>query len=431
MNEPRNLLETAAFAYPEEKVRRDYLLATYYMEASADTNVLAQATAIAIGQTVGTWVPVPGVTAEMLAHSLAQVVALYDVPPIELNDELPSGKRSFIIQLAFPEVNFGAQFPMMLTTLLGNDVSTSAPLKLLDIQLSPTLAQGFGGPRFGIKGIRERLGVPQRPLLLNVIKPSTGFPAEQGVAFFEESARGGSDVIKDDELLANPSFNQLALRVRLYHQAALRIYEETGHRTLYCANITDSPERVMDNARRAVELGADMVMVNAIASGFGTVQAVARAAEITIPILTHYATASTLTNNPRYGIASPLLLGKFQRLAGADAASISSPYSAYPQLREKYLRIGQFLRLPLYDLKPTLPVPGGGIHCGTAVKIVSDLGYDVMLAVGGAIQGHPDGAAAGARAVRQAFDAIMEGIPLAEKARTSSELKKSIECWGD
>jgi 2,3-diketo-5-methylthiopentyl-1-phosphate enolase len=237
------------------------------------------------------------------------------------------------------------------------------------------------------------------------------------------------DIIKDDELLGNPSFNPLRERVAAYRRAADQVYGETGHRAVYCANITDRPDRIVENARRAQELGAGLVMLNAISVGLGMVQALAEDAQFTLPILTHYAGAGALTESPCSGISSPLLLGKLCRLAGADAGMFSSIYSSYPLLRDKYLRTAQMQRMPLYHLKPTLPVVGGGIHPATAARIVEDMGFDVMLAVGGAIQGHPDGTDAGARAMRQAIEAVTSGVPLAEKARECPELRKALEVW--
>lgn len=423
-------LREYAFAYPESVTPDHYLLATYYMDTSREDDILEKASTLAIGQTIGTWTAVPGITAEMLTHHMGRVVSIFDAPPVELKGDLPAERRAFILQIAFPEANFGPQLPMLLTTLLGNDVSTSAQVKLLDFQISPELAAGFGGPRFGIEGIRKLTGVARRPLILNVLKPCTGFPPEAGVKWFEESARGGSDVIKDDELLSNPSFNNLSARIKLYHQAALRVYEETGHRTLYCANITGRADQMIENARRAVELGADMLMINAITAGLGVLQTIAQMPEIEAPIFTHFAGVATMTEAPRSGLSSPLLLGKILRLAGADAASYSSIYSVYPLLKEKFIRTAQYMRLPLYNLKPTLPVPGGGIHPASAVSIIEDLGLDIMLTVGGAIQGHPGGSTAGAKAMLAALEAVAEGVPLHEKARQVAELQTAIDLWG-
>jgi len=422
-------MDDLIFAYAEELVGKEYVIATYYLEAVPEVDIVVKAASFAVGQSVGTWTPVPGVTREMLEQHVGRIVAIYDVPPVELEPDLPPDKRSFYLQIAFPEANFGSQFPMLFTTLLGNDVSTAAQLKLVDLQLSPSFVAGFGGPKFGIAGLREHLGVPERPLLLNMIKPCTGFGPEAGAAFFAESARGGVDVIKDDELLGNTSFSAMLDRVSAYCRAAEQVYEEVGHRAVYCPNITDRPERVVENARRAQELGAGMVMVNAVAAGLGVVQAVAEDRDVTIPVLSHYAGTGSLAENPRAGIASPLLLGKLCRLAGADVAMFGSVYSTYPLLREKYLRTAHFQTMPLYDLKPTMPSVGGGIHPGTAVRIIEDIGFDVMLAVGGAIQGHPDGPAAGGRAMRQAIDAAVAGISLSDYARQHPELKTALDLW--
>lgn len=421
---------STTFAYPEDLAGKGYVIATYYLEADPDVDIVAKAASFAVGQSVGTWLPVPGITREMQERHTGRVVAIYDVPPLELApDPPPAGRRSFFVQIAFPEVNFGSQIPMLLTTLLGNDVSTATQLKLVDLALSPSFVAGFGGPRFGIEGLRAALGIPRRPILLNMIKPCTGFGPEVGARFFAESARGGVDIIKDDELLGNTTFSPMLERVRAYTAAAEQVYEETGHRAVYCPNITDRPERILENARRAQELGAGMAMINGVAAGLGMVQAVAEDVSVTIPILSHYAGTGTLTENPRAGISSPLLLGKLTRLAGADAGALGSVYSSYPLLRDKYLRIVHNQTMPLYDLKPTLPCVGGGIHPGNTPRIVEDVGLDVMLGVGGAIQGHPGGAASGGRAMRQAIDASVEGVPLAEKAREHPELQAALDLW--
>jgi 2,3-diketo-5-methylthiopentyl-1-phosphate enolase len=418
-----------AFAYAEDLQDKGFVIASYFVELPARTDFIAKAASFAVGQSVGTWTEVPGITREMLEHHMARIVAVYDFPPIELTTQLPEGQRAAIVQIAFPEANFGPQFPMLFTTLLGNDVSTATQLKLIDLQLSASFAAGFTGPKFGIAGLRRRLNLPQRPILLNMIKPCTGFSPQEGAGLFAESARGGVDIIKDDELLGNPAFNPLRERVAAYRRSADQVYAETGHRAIYCANITDRPDRILDNAHRAEELGAGMVMINAVSAGLGFVQALAEDTGFGLPILTHYAGAGALTESPSSGISSPLLLGKFCRLAGADASMFSSIYTNYPLLRDRYLRAAQLQRMPLYQLKPTLPVIGGGIHPGTAARIIDDLGADIMLGVGGAIQGHPDGTAAGGRAMRQAIDAVMERVPLAEKAKAHPELRKALEAW--
>ena len=55
---------------------------------------------------------------------------------------------------------------------------------------------------------------------------------------------------------------------------------------------------------------------------------------------------------------------------------------------------------------------------------------DLMYLGGGGIHGHPGGAAAGVRAIRQAWKAAAEGVSLEDKARIHPELAASLAKWG-
>jgi 2,3-diketo-5-methylthiopentyl-1-phosphate enolase len=95
------------FAYAEELFGQEYVIATYYLEAAPDVDMVAKAASFAVGQSVGTWTPVPGITREMLERHMGRIVAIYDAPPVELASDLPD-KRVFFIQIAFPEANFAS-----------------------------------------------------------------------------------------------------------------------------------------------------------------------------------------------------------------------------------------------------------------------------------------------------------------------------------
>ena len=49
-----------------------------------------------------------------------------------------------------------------------------------------------------------------------------------------------------------------------------------------------------------------------------------------------------------------------------------------------------------------------------------------MLAAGGGVHGHPDGIEAGAKSMRQAIDAAMQGIPVTEYAKDHKELARML-----
>ena len=65
---------------------------------------------------------------------------------------------------------------------------------------------------------------------------------------------------------------------------------------------------------------------------------------------------------------------------------------------------------------------------GVAV-ICRDLGPDAILGVGRVLQGHPDGAAAGAKATLRAVEAAASGVTQEEAARQCPELWQAMEIW--
>lgn len=389
------------------------LVATYITELSGDPQGAAEA--FATGQTIGTWVPVPGITAEMRAEHGARVVEVRPLAEGETVAGEPAGARAdepggfgtaprpWLLRVAFPVVNFGPQFPMLFTTVLGNDPSTSLPVRLVDLELPTAFREAFVGPRHGIDGWRRLTGINDRPLLLNMIKPCTGYPPEVGADFLEAVARGGCDLIKDDELLADPDFSPVAVRARVYRRRLDRVAEETGHRAWYVANVTGRVRSVVERARAAVEAGAGAVMVNALAVGPDVVQELAEA-DVGGPILAHTAGIETYTGSDHSGFGRAVLAGRILRLAGADAILTDNPFGRRPPAQAVVRATVDWLRQPWGSLAPALPLVAGGLTVAMLEPIVAAFGVDLMLGVGGAIQGHPDGATAGVRAIRSAID---------------------------
>ena len=85
---------------------------------------------------------------------------------------------------------------------------------------------------------------------------------------------------------------------------------------------------------------------------------------------------------------------------------------------------------PMGNIKPIFAMPGGGTTQGHVEDLYKKFGKDVMIAAGGAIHGHPMGPAAGARAFRQAIDAVVAGRSLEEAAGDFQELKVALDLWG-
>lgn len=417
-------------ALPDGVDYDEYLIATYLASFAAEMPIPLLSMALAIEQSTGTWVAVPGETPEVRRHHVAKVIGVYEVPDYEFGVPPSVVTRNWIIQVAYPQVNIGSQIPMLLTSVVGN-ISMGGDIKLLDIRFPEKFVAGFTGPKFGIAGVREILGVPKRPLLNNMIKPCTGYPLEVGAELFRQAAIGGCDIIKDDELIADASFNSMEGRVKRYMEIERAVYEETGEHTLYTVNITDKVPKVFDNAKRALELGCNALMVNYLAVGLPVLQALAEDPSINVPILAHMDVAGAMYMSPLHGMSSHIVLGKLPRLAGADIVVIPAPYGKAPVIPDKFKNVAKNLTFPLYDLKPTFPMPSGGITPSMVPKAIADLGNDIVIGSGGGIHAHPQGPIAGGKAFRQAIDATVNGISLEEYAREHPELDAVLKQWTD
>ncbi|TAH74812.1 MAG: transcriptional regulator [Anaerolineaceae bacterium] len=415
------------YSLPENIREKDFIVATYYIKIDKDVDIVKKASSLAVGQTIGTWVPVPGITDVLRERYMGKVIQIYDIPAIDLSTQINEEERQYLIQIAYPTVNFTADFPLLITALLGNDASTSAQVKLLDIEFPKVFAESFIGPRYGIEGIRRITGVEDRPLLLNMIKPCTGLTPEEGARIFYDTALGEVDMIKDDELLGSPSYSKAYDRVKAFKKAAEAAYEKTGRKVLYLANVTDGSFTIMDTVRKVIEAGAEAIMVNFAAVGYSMLTQIARTVDV--PILAHCAGAGMFYEGTQSGMSSTLAVGKLTRLAGADTVMVNTPYGGYPMLHQKYMQIMGQLTLPLYNIRPTMPSIGGGVHPGMVEKYMKELGNDIILAAGGAVQGHPMGAASGANAMMQAIKAVMAGVSLELAAKENEELSAALKLW--
>lgn len=159
-----------------------FVVATFLVRASGTTDLVARAAGMAIEQTTGTWLDVPGETPELVQNHVARVVGIYEVPdrtkPWQLNaDE----ERIFLMRLAFPWDNFGPDFAQMYSAIPGN--IGGGNVKLLDIEMPQSFVKDFKGPKFGVKGIRDLLGIHDRPLVNNMIKPCAGCTPEEGAKY--------------------------------------------------------------------------------------------------------------------------------------------------------------------------------------------------------------------------------------------------------
>jgi len=258
-----------------------------------------------------------------------------------------------------------------------------------------------------------------------VIKPNIGWTPEEGAEIFYNAAKGGVDIIKDDELLqADGDFCPLEKRVKLFMEKERQVFEETGERTLYSVNITDRNDKIKENAYRAIEYGANSLMLNTYTAGYGALQMLSEDPNINVPILAHVDFVGAYASSTYTGISAPLAIGKLTRLAGGDFQINGHPWGKFPVPYKVFYRSFKFFTQPWWNIKPMMYACSGGTTQLVVKKMVDSLGTDIILAAGGGVHGHPDGSEAGARSMRQAIDAAINGIDLMEYAKTHQELAR-------
>ncbi|MEA4966038.1 MAG: RuBisCO large subunit C-terminal-like domain-containing protein [Oscillospiraceae bacterium] len=413
-------------AFPEVAFSDDYIIGTYQVRMKT-SSIEKLAVAVADEQTTGTWIKVAGDSLEKKKKFGAKVVSIYEVPDYgndRVEDDIPP---MHIVQLAFPMANMGASLPMMLSTIFGN-ISASGMMKWIDVAFPQKYIAQFQGPKFGVEGMRKILGVHDRPLLNAMIKPNIGWTPDEGAQLFYAAAKGGVDVIKDDELMpADESFCPLTERVTKFMAMEKKAYEETGEHTLYAVNITDHIGKLRENAMRALDCGANCIMVNTYTVGQAALKMLADDPDINVPILAHVDYAGAYASSTYTGISAPLVVGKLTRLAGGDFEINGHPWGKFPIPYKVFARSFKFFTQPWWNIKPMFYAASGGTTQLIVKNCIDTCGTDVILAAGGAVHGHPDGSEAGARSMRQAIDAAVQGVDLVEYAKTHKELMRMVQ----
>jgi 2,3-diketo-5-methylthiopentyl-1-phosphate enolase len=407
------------FGRPEES-RENWINAVYLVSGADYANILRRSGNYAVGQSVGTWLPVPGITETMIKERQARVTGVYAGGG--------DTDTQFIIRVAFPTVNFGRCFTMLLTALLGNDVSTALNVRLLDIEVDNPAGQGFSGPKKGIADLRALTNISNRPLVLNMIKPCAGFSPKDGAKLFYDVALGGVDLVKDDELLASPSYCNVRERAAAYFEAAKAAEEKTGKHTLYLPNISGSPKNMRENAKAVIDAGAKACLVNYVFGGLDALMELCDEFGDDLFIMGHYAGVSSFGGSTS-GISDALMVGLLPRLAGVSALMTMYPKRDDSKAMFEYFRTIQAQSLPLNGLAPVVTAVGGGVTPMNQKIIQDEIGKDCIIGIGGAIQGHPMGTTQGAIAAMAAVKATAEGTPLEQASGSCPALAKAIEVW--
>lgn len=353
-----------------------------------------------------------------------------------------------LVYVAYPLDLFElGSMPQLFSSVGGNIFGMKAMrnLRLEDIYFPEKYLKSFRGPQFGMKGVRNFMKINKRPLIACVPKPKVGMYTSEHADTAYNFWIGGGDFLKDDENLTDQNFNRFDNRVKLCAKMRDKAEKETGEKKDYFINITAETNEMLRRAKIAYNNNFKYIMVDIVTCGWSGLQTVREfCQDHKLAIHAHRAMHATFTRNPKHGI-SMLTLAKCARLVGVDNIHIGTAVGKLVSPKEEVMAIASaivnenvevskeinMLNQKWHGVKDTIPVSSGGLHPGILPFVINMLGNDCVIQAGGGIHGHPGGTREGAKAVRQAIEATVDGIKLKEYAKKHHELRLALEKWGD
>jgi ribulose-bisphosphate carboxylase large chain len=429
------------------------IVATYLIETPLA--VEKAAATLAGEQSSGTFVAVPGETEELKQRFAARVekISLLESVPTQ---SLPGGRHASGFQRAEVVVswaleNMGYNLPALVSTIQGNlyEITAFTGLKLMDVELPPSFAKHFRGPKFGVAGCRQLTGVQNRPLIGTIIKPSIGLTPQQTADLVKVLCEAGIDFVKDDELMADPPHSPFDERVDAIMRVINDHADRTGKKVMYAFNVSDELDAMQRHYDKIVKSGGTCAMISLNSVGLSGAKKICDLGALAIH--GHRNGWGMLNRHPLLGIEFPAYQ-KLWRLAGVDQLHVNGIANKFWESDDSVVRSMEACAKPLFSERgvyaastspgdatvmrhecrvPILPVVSSGQWGGQACETYRRTQtVDLLYMAGGGIMAHPDGPAAGVRSLQKWWEAAVEGLTLEQAAAKYPELKKSVEKFG-
>lgn len=313
------------------------------------------------------------------------------VGPVE-----PSAGGKFRAEVDFPAALASGRLGTLLNLVFGN-ASIWPGVRLADLHLPDSFLSAFKGPNFGVPGLRRLIGVEGRPLLATALKPM-GSSDEELAKTAAAFARGGGDIVKDDQNIVDKSSVSFRSRVSRIAEAVARENSRSRRTCLYLPHLSAPQEELEDRLRFILGLGLKGVLICPAIVGLDAMRALADARKAVF--MAHPAYSGAFYCDRSHGIEHGLYLGALMRLAGADITVFPNAGGRFAFTPEECRAIARRARTPWGTLAESWPAPGGGMGLDDAANMARDFGPDAVWLVGARMLMHPGGPEAGAAAFR-------------------------------
>lgn len=336
-----------------------------------------------------------------------------------------------------------------LTLTIGNNqgMGDIEHAKMIDFWMPPEAVRQFDGPAMNISDLWRILGRPVNNggyISGTIIKPKLGLRPEPFAKAAYEFWLGG-DFIKNDEPQGNQVFAPIRQVIPLVYDAMKRAMDETGEAKLFSMNITaDDHDEMLARADYALGVfGPDANKLAFLVDGYVGGPGMVTTARRNYPnqfLHYHRAGHGAVTSPSSKRGYTAFVLAKMSRLQGASGIHVGT--MGYGKMEGEqddrviaYMIERDSVDGPVYHqewdgLKATTPIISGGMNALRLPGFFANLGHaNVINTAGGGAYGHLDGAAAGARSLRQAHDAWAAGADPVEWAKTHREFARAFESF--
>ncbi|GAF75840.1 unnamed protein product, partial [marine sediment metagenome] len=349
--------------------------------------------------------------------------------------------KSKRVKIAYPLELFElGNLPEILSSIGGNIFGMKSVKGLLweDITIPKKMLKSFKGPRYGIKGLRKKFKIKNRPFVGTIVKPKVGLTPSEHARVAYESWIGGCDIVKDDENLTSQNFNEFKKRFLFTTALRKKAEKETRNKKAYLVNCTAEVEEMKKRIKFVEDNGGNYIMLDILTLGWGGLQTARNFTKL--PIHAHRAGHAMFDRNPNHGMTMEII-AQLARMVGVDTLHIGAVVGKMTGGKDEILHIEKeiesdftkktkgHLEQKWFGIKKVLGVASGGVYPGIAGEIIKIMGNDIVLQAGGGIHGHPKGTRTGAIAMRQVVDATLKKISLKEYSKTHEELKLALEFW--
>ena len=202
-----------------------------------------------------------------------------------------------------------------------------------------------------------------------------------------------------------------------------------GKKVMFAFNLTGELDQMKRRHDLVLREGGTCVMASLNSVGLVGLVELRRHAQL--PIHAHRNGWGYLARHPALGWDyAPWQ--QIWRLAGADHLHVNGLANKFSEDDASVMAAARAVLSPLWPDQPMQAVPvfsSGQTGLVAAATYAGLQSADLIFAAGGGIFGHPGGVSAGVTAMRQAWDAAMEGIGLAEHAKTHRELRDALSFW--